>query len=83
MAVTAEDEGAVAEVGGSALIDSGSDDHLCRPKFVPDAPVAVAPKAPTLFDAQHEPLPTAGGPPRSRDDDGRGLEGNGGPPPGG
>ncbi|CAK0883979.1 unnamed protein product, partial [Prorocentrum cordatum] len=36
-AITARGQGAAAKVGGSVLIDSGSDDHLCRPKFVPDA----------------------------------------------
>ena len=60
-AVTADvGGGTVAKVGGSVLIDSGSDDHLCRPRFVPDAPVADSPTAPKLYDVQRNPLPTAG-----------------------
>ena len=42
------------------LIDSGSDDHLCRHRFVPDAPVMDSTAAPKLYDVQRNPLPTAG-----------------------
>ncbi|CAK0836065.1 unnamed protein product [Prorocentrum cordatum] len=59
-AVSATTDGKVARVGGSILIDSGSDDHLCRHKFVPEAPVNSAAEAPRLFDVQQKPLPTAG-----------------------
>ncbi|CAK0870594.1 unnamed protein product [Prorocentrum cordatum] len=60
VAVSAATSGQVAKVGGSILIDSGSDDHLCRHKFVPEAPVNSATDAPRLFDVQQRPLPTAG-----------------------
>ncbi|CAK0893566.1 unnamed protein product, partial [Prorocentrum cordatum] len=59
-AVSATTDGKVAQVGGSILIDSGSDDHLCRHKFVPEAPVNSAADAPRLFDVQQKPLPAAG-----------------------
>ncbi|CAK0865232.1 unnamed protein product [Prorocentrum cordatum] len=59
-AVTAQPTGQVAKVGGSILIDSGSDDHLCRHRFVPEAPISAAVGAPRLFDVQQRPLPTAG-----------------------
>ncbi|CAK0869723.1 unnamed protein product [Prorocentrum cordatum] len=59
-AVTAQPNGRVAKVGGSILIDSGSDDHLCRHRFVPEAPISAAVDAPRLFDVQQRPLPTAG-----------------------
>ncbi|CAK0835553.1 unnamed protein product [Prorocentrum cordatum] len=59
-AVTAGTDGKVAKVGGSILIDSGNDDHLCRHRFVPEAPVSSAVDAPRLFDVQQRPLPTAG-----------------------
>ncbi|CAK0808372.1 unnamed protein product [Prorocentrum cordatum] len=59
-AVTAQTDGKVAKVGGSILVDSGSDDHLCRRRFVPEAPISAAVDAPRLFDVQQRPLPTAG-----------------------
>ncbi|CAK0797434.1 unnamed protein product, partial [Prorocentrum cordatum] len=59
-AVTAGTDGKVAKVGGSILIDSGSDAHLCRHRFAPEAPVSTAVDAPRLFDVQQRPLPTAG-----------------------
>ncbi|CAK0881954.1 unnamed protein product, partial [Prorocentrum cordatum] len=59
-AVTAQTDGKAAKVGGSILIDSGSDDHLCRHRFVPEAPISAAADAPRLFDVQQRPPPTAG-----------------------
>ncbi|CAK0856495.1 unnamed protein product [Prorocentrum cordatum] len=50
----------VAKIGGSILINSGSGDHMCRRKFVPEAPVKGAEKAPRRSDVQKRPLPAAG-----------------------
>ncbi|CAK0863635.1 unnamed protein product, partial [Prorocentrum cordatum] len=59
-AVTAQTGGKTTKAGGPILIDSGSDDHLCRHRFVPEAPISAALDAPRHCDVQQRPLPTAG-----------------------
>ncbi|CAK0888691.1 unnamed protein product, partial [Prorocentrum cordatum] len=58
-AASAARDGA-ANVGGPAPIDSGSDGHLCRRKFAPEAPVNGAVGAPRILGVQQRPQPVAG-----------------------